>query len=421
MKAGESDPVWSPDSRRIAFSAKRDADEAVADLHPRSRRRRRGAARHEPLHRRALAEVQPRRQAPALRQHGLPERGRRRGEQGRGEGREGPQVQGPRRTTPSPSARGTAGSTKRSRTSSCSPSTAASAKDLLAGHEARGRGGIRGDGRRRGAARRSAASGRRTGSGSSSPRRRDATPARSRKSSTTSIASAPNGGEPEKHRVRARLATAIRRSAPTARRSTRRSSRTTARSTTSTQLVAFDWPSMKNERTVAQTDRSVGDYADLQRRQDDLLHGRGFGAGEDLLACRRAAARRSSRIDPERGAYSGHRRRGERAGDRRRVGLVGRSRTKWCASISATKKHTQPHRRSTSSRRATIDWAPPRALLVHVEARPEDPQPDRHAGGLRSVEEVPAVRADPRRRAQHVAATRSRCAGTITCSRSRAT
>src|SRR4028118_245337 len=27
MKAGESDPSWSPDSRRIAFSAKRDADE----------------------------------------------------------------------------------------------------------------------------------------------------------------------------------------------------------------------------------------------------------------------------------------------------------------------------------------------------------------------------------------------------------
>src|SRR5688572_1001054 len=27
MKAGESDPSWSPDSRRIAFAAKRDADE----------------------------------------------------------------------------------------------------------------------------------------------------------------------------------------------------------------------------------------------------------------------------------------------------------------------------------------------------------------------------------------------------------
>src|SRR6185503_2848928 len=27
LKAGESDPSWSPDSRRIAFSAKRDADE----------------------------------------------------------------------------------------------------------------------------------------------------------------------------------------------------------------------------------------------------------------------------------------------------------------------------------------------------------------------------------------------------------
>ena len=49
----ESGVTWSPDSRRIVFSAQRDNDDAAADLFARPSRRRRSAAPDEPVGRRA--------------------------------------------------------------------------------------------------------------------------------------------------------------------------------------------------------------------------------------------------------------------------------------------------------------------------------------------------------------------------------
>ena len=91
-KGGESGVDWSPDSRRIAFSARREGDDQsqvyVLDLATGG-----SAARHESIDRRIESPVASRRQGDPVLEHDLSRRDDRLCQQRRGGGAQGAQVQ----------------------------------------------------------------------------------------------------------------------------------------------------------------------------------------------------------------------------------------------------------------------------------------------------------------------------------------
>ena len=69
-------------------------------------------------------------------------------------------------------------------------------------------------------------------------------------------------------------------------------------------LVAFDWPSMKNERTVAQTDRSVDDYAIASDGKTAYFTAEDSGLVK-IYSVPASGGAAKVFIDPQRGVYSG--------------------------------------------------------------------------------------------------------------------
>lgn len=122
------------------------------------------------------------------------------------------------------------------------------------------------------------------------------------------------------------------------------------------QLVAFDWPSMQNARTVAQTDRSVGDYTIASDGKTVYFTAEDSGLIKIYSVPAGGGAAKVA-LDPQRGVYSGL-----TAADNAPV-LVGR----WGSSVDpneivridlAGKKHTNLTSFTVDQARA-IDWAPP--------------------------------------------------------------
>lgn len=122
------------------------------------------------------------------------------------------------------------------------------------------------------------------------------------------------------------------------------------------QLVAFDWPSMKNERTVAQTDRSVGDYTVASDGKTLYFTAEDSGLIKIYSVPATGGAAKVA-LDPQRGTYSGI-----VAADNAPV-MVGR----WGSSVDPnevvridpiTKKHTNLTSFNVDQAR-TIDWNPP--------------------------------------------------------------
>jgi dipeptidyl aminopeptidase/acylaminoacyl peptidase len=123
-----------------------------------------------------------------------------------------------------------------------------------------------------------------------------------------------------------------------------------------TGLVAFDWPSMKNERTVAQTDRSVGDFT--VAGDGKTLYFTAEDAGlVKIYSVPASGGAAKLALDPQRGTYSGI-----VAADNAPV-TVGR----WGSSVDpnevvridfATKKHTNLTSFNVDQARG-IDWNPP--------------------------------------------------------------
>jgi dipeptidyl aminopeptidase/acylaminoacyl peptidase len=122
------------------------------------------------------------------------------------------------------------------------------------------------------------------------------------------------------------------------------------------QLVAFDWPSMKNERTVAQTDRSVGDYTVASDGKTLYFTAEDSGLIK-IYSVPAAGGAAKVALDPQRGTYSGI-----VAAEGAPV-MVGR----WGSSVDpnevvridlATKKHTNLTSFNVDQARA-IDWNPP--------------------------------------------------------------
>lgn len=122
------------------------------------------------------------------------------------------------------------------------------------------------------------------------------------------------------------------------------------------QLVAFDWPSMKNERTVAQTDRSVGDYTIAGDGKTIYFTAEDSGLIKIYSVPAMGGAAKVA-LDPQRGTYSGI-----VAAEGAPV-IVGR----WGSAVDpnevvridlAAKKHTNLTSFNVDQAR-TIDWNPP--------------------------------------------------------------
>ena len=123
-----------------------------------------------------------------------------------------------------------------------------------------------------------------------------------------------------------------------------------------TGLVAFDWPSMKNERSVAQTDRSVNDYTIAADGKTIYFTAEDSGLVKIYSVPSSGGAARLA-LDPQRGTYSGI-----VAAEKAPV-IVGR----WGSSVDPNeivridvtgKKHTNLTSFNVDEAR-TIDWATP--------------------------------------------------------------
>jgi len=123
-----------------------------------------------------------------------------------------------------------------------------------------------------------------------------------------------------------------------------------------TGLVAFEWPSMKNERTVAQTDRSVNDYTIASDGKTIYFTAEDSGLVKIYSVPANGGAA-SVALDPQRGTYSGI-----VAAEKAPV-IVGR----WGSSVDpneivridvANRKHTNLTSFNVDQAR-TLDWNPP--------------------------------------------------------------
>ncbi|MGZ5446459.1 MAG: S9 family peptidase, partial [Thermoanaerobaculia bacterium] len=121
-------------------------------------------------------------------------------------------------------------------------------------------------------------------------------------------------------------------------------------------LVAFDWPSMKNERSVAQTDRSVDEYTITADGKTIYFTAEDSGLVKIYSVPSSGGAAKLA-LDPQRGTYSGI-----VAAEKAPV-IVGR----WGSSVDPNevvridvtgKKHTNLTSFNVDQAR-TIDWAPP--------------------------------------------------------------
>jgi dipeptidyl aminopeptidase/acylaminoacyl peptidase len=122
------------------------------------------------------------------------------------------------------------------------------------------------------------------------------------------------------------------------------------------QLVAFDWPGMKNERLVAQTDRSVGDYTVAGDGKTLYFTAEDSGLIK-IYSVPAAGGAAKVAVDPQRGTYSGI------VAAKGAPVIVGR----WGSSVDpnevvridpTTKKHTNLTSFNVDQAR-TIDWNPP--------------------------------------------------------------
>ncbi|HYC62885.1 MAG TPA: S9 family peptidase [Thermoanaerobaculia bacterium] len=140
------------------------------------------------------------------------------------------------------------------------------------------------------------------------------------------------------------------------------------------QLVAFDWPSMKNERVIANTDRSVDDY--VVSSDGRMLYFTAEDSGlVNIYAVPSSGGDAKLMLSPQRGVYTGL-----RAADDApvliaqwgssidpaeivRIDIGGASAPEMTSRNTARTRVTQPSHRNLTSfnveQARTIDWAPP--------------------------------------------------------------